>query len=196
MIRGRCSPTRNSRVAPATTSLPHHRHERAHSRHHSRGDRALAAVHRFDRGGRSALLPLGGGQGRAIRGQAIAPDFRRARRLGHTRDLSQRHLDQSALRRAAGIRAHHRGVRKCTHHAARICHRVRFLRSARFEVQLGEQISRRFVFRGPDQRHHRLRGGCGPRLVGRHQCRARSAAEEKPGTPSAARPTSACWSTI
>ena len=111
-------------------------------------------------------------------------------------DLSQRHLDQSALRRAAGIRAHHRGVRKCTHHAARICHRVRFLRSARFEIQLGEQISFRFVFRRPDQRHHRLRRGRGPRLAGRAPTPRSQCREAKPGAPSAARPTSACWSTI
>ena len=97
----------NARLASAPASLPHHRHQRAHPRHHSRGHRALAAVHRFDRRRRPALLSFGRGQGGAIRRQAFASDLRRARGLGYARDLPQRYLDQPAVRRAMRIRAHH-----------------------------------------------------------------------------------------
>src|ERR1700685_1683639 len=41
-------------------------------------------------------------------------------------------------------------------HAAGLRHRVRFLRSAPPGPQLAKQAHRRLVFRGPDQRHHRL----------------------------------------
>jgi tRNA uridine 5-carboxymethylaminomethyl modification enzyme len=49
--------------ASAAASLPHHGHQRAHARDHSRRVRPLADVHRLDRGRRPALLPLGRGQG-------------------------------------------------------------------------------------------------------------------------------------
>ncbi len=62
-------------------------------------------VHRRDRRRRPALLPVDRGQGRALRRQGLAPDLHRARRPGHDRDLSERHLDLAAVRRAARARA-------------------------------------------------------------------------------------------
>ena len=55
----------------------------------------------------------------------LAPDFHRARRPEHPRDLSERHLHQPALRRAAAVRAQHRRLRAGAHHAARLRDRIR-----------------------------------------------------------------------
>ena len=57
------------------------------------------------------------------------PDLRRARRARHPRGLSQRHLHQPALRRAARAGALHPRLRTGAHHAAGLRHRVRLLRS-------------------------------------------------------------------
>ena len=73
------------------------------------GHRPLADVHRRHRRRRPALLPVGRRQGRALRRQAVAPDLHRARGPRHARDLPERHLDQPAVRRAAGVRAQHPG---------------------------------------------------------------------------------------
>ena len=73
----------------ATGLLPHHAHERAHARTDPRGHGSLAAVHGRDRRRRPAVLPLGRGQGRALRRQDLAPDLHRARRARHARGLSR-----------------------------------------------------------------------------------------------------------
>ena len=80
---------RPPRGSPAAGPLPHHRDQRADARDHPRRDRPLADVHRPHRGRRPALLPLGRGQGRALRGQGFAPDLRRARGPRHPRRLSR-----------------------------------------------------------------------------------------------------------
>ena len=74
---------RPSRGPPAAGPLPHHRDQREHPRDHPQRDRPLADVHRPHRGRGPALLPLGRGQGRALRRQGLAPDLRRARRPRH-----------------------------------------------------------------------------------------------------------------
>ena len=61
---------RPPRGAPSPGVVPHHAHDRAHARDHSRGARPLAALHRRDRGRRPALLPVDRGQGGALRGPA------------------------------------------------------------------------------------------------------------------------------
>ena len=122
----------------------------------------------------------------------LAPDLHRARGARHARGISERHLDQPAVRRAGRIRAHSiRGFEQRAHHASRLCHRIRLLRSARPARHAGDQAPAGPVFRRPDQWHDRLRGsrGAGPRRG--HQ-RRRSRAGREPWCPGAARPTSAC----
>ena len=172
-----------------------HPHQRAHPRHHPRRARPLAAVHRPDRGHRPALLPVDRGQGRALRREELAPDLRRARRPRHRRDLSERHLDLAAVRRAAGAGAQHPRLRAGAHHPRRLRDRIRLLRSARIEVLAGNQAGGRPVLRRPDQRHHRLRGSCRAGPARRRQRRAFRAGEAARGRRAATRPTSACWST-
>ena len=84
-----------------------------------------------DRGHRSALLPVDRGQGGALRGAQLAPDLRGARGPDYLGALPERHLHEPAVRRAGGLRPHDPGLRGCADHAARLCHRVRLLRSAR-----------------------------------------------------------------
>ena len=78
---------------------------------------------------------------------------------GHARGLSQRHLDQPALRCAAGVRAHDSRAGTRASDAAGLRHRIRLLRSARPATDAGDARRRRAVLRRPDQRHHRLRRG-------------------------------------
>ncbi len=122
------------------------------------GTRSLAAVHGRDRRRGPALLPVDRGQGRALRRSHAAPDLHRARGPVDVRDLSERHLDVAAVRRAARARALDPRLRERAHHAARLRDRVRLLRSARPQGLARNEGDRGPVLRGPDQRHHRLRG--------------------------------------
>ena len=82
-----------------------HTNERTHEIIRARHG-PLADVHRRDRRRGPALLPVGRGQGRALRRQDVAPDLRRARGARHARGLPERHLDQPAVRCAVRVRAH------------------------------------------------------------------------------------------
>ncbi len=64
------------------------------------------------------------------------------------------------------------------------------------KFSLESKFLARPVFRRPDQRHHRLRRGRGARLARRHQRGAAGRRARCVVARSAARPTSACWSTI
>ena len=75
--------------------------------------------------------------------KSLAPDLHRAGRARHARDLPERHLDQPAVRRAAGIRAHHPRFRAGAHHAAGLRHRIRLLRPARPAAHARDQARRR-----------------------------------------------------
>ncbi len=187
---------RHPRPAPAPASLPHHRHQRAHPRHHSRRDLALAPVHGNDRGRRTALLPVGRGQGRALCRPDVASDFHRTGGARHARGLSEWNIDEPAVRCAVRVRAHHQGIRAGAHHPAGLRHRIRLLRSARSQVRLGEQIHPRAVFRRANQRHHRLRRGRRAGTARGRQRRAGLRPGAIRGARSAARPIWACWSTI
>ena len=104
--------------------------------------------------------------------QGIAPDLPRAGRPDHQRVLSERDLDQPAVRRAAGAGALDARPGKRLHPASRLCDRIRLFRPARPESVAGNQGDRRPVLCRPDQRHHRLRRSGGAGHAGRYQCRA------------------------
>ena len=87
---------------PRAAALLDHAHERAHARDHPRRPRPLADVRGRHPRRRPALLPVDRGQGRAVRRSATPPDLPRAGGPRHARDLSERHLDAPAGRRAAG----------------------------------------------------------------------------------------------
>jgi tRNA uridine 5-carboxymethylaminomethyl modification enzyme len=63
---------------------------------------------------------------------------------------------EDKIHRFADKESHQRNGER-SHCASGLCDRVRLLRSARPEVQPGNQGHRRSVFRRADQRHHRLR---------------------------------------
>ena len=108
------------------------------------------------------------------------------------RDLSERHLDVAAVRRAARARALDPGLRERARDAPRLRDRVRLLRSARSQVLARDEGDREPVLRGPDQRHDGLRGSGRAGHRRRHQrglARARARAVVR---RAARRPTSAC----
>ena len=107
--------------------------ERTHDIIRAATDRSPLFTGRHRRG-RTALLPLGRGQGGALRRQGLAPDFRRARGAGYPRGVSERHLDEPALRGAVRVRAHHPRLRARAPDAARLRDRVRLLRPARSQA--------------------------------------------------------------
>ena len=178
---------------PRAAALPHHRDHGAHARDHPRRHRSLADVHRQDRRRGSALLPERRRQGGPVRGQDLAPDLHRARRAQHARGLSERHLDQPAVRRADRVRAHHRAAsRTRTSRGPGYAIEYDFFDPRDLKPSLETKALQRPVFRRPDQRHHGLRRSRGPGTDRRHQCRAQRARRSEPSCRSAARATSAC----
>ena len=186
----------NARDASAAGPLLDHAHERAHARDHPRRPRSLAAVHRRHQGRRAALLSVDRGQGRALRRPEEPPDLPRARGPRDQRDLSERHLDVAAVRRAARARALDPGLRARAHPAARLLDRIRLFRSARAEVDARNQGDPRTLLRRPDQRHDGLRGSRGAGPARRHQRRALRARRRRLVRRAATKRISACWSTI
>ena len=63
------------------------------------------------------------------------------------------------------------GLEARAHHAARLCHRIRPCRSPRTDPVAGDQAPGWAVSGRPDQRHHRLRRGCGSGPGCGPQCR-------------------------
>ena len=96
--------------ASAPGALLDHPYQQPNTRDHPRWARPLAALHRGHSGRRPPLLSVDRGQGRALPGPASAPDLSRAGRLGHDRDLPQRHLHLPAVRRPARARAVDEGL--------------------------------------------------------------------------------------
>ena len=72
----------------------------------------------------------------------------RTGRPDDTRDLPERHLDQPALRHPAGAGALDPRPGKLPHPAPRLCHRIRFLRSARPQGHAGNQAISGLFFAG------------------------------------------------
>src|SRR5690606_10231551 len=125
----------------------------------------------------TALLPVDRGQGRTLRRQDLAPDLHRAGRPQYLRNLSKWNLDVAAVRGPARTRAFDPRIRERAHHAARLRHRIRLLRSARTQALTRNQGHRGALLRRPDQWHDRLRRGrrTGPdRRPQRLACRART----------------------
>ena len=187
-----------ARDASAAGAVLDHAHQRAHARHHSRRPRPLAAVHRRDQGRRPALLPVDRGQGRALRRARRATRSSSSPKASTTqRDLSERHLDVAAVRRAARARALDEGLRERAHPAARATrsNTTTSIRAA-LQVHARDQGDPRPLLRRADQRHDRLRGSRGAGAARRHQRGAPRARRGRAGARGATRRTSACWSTI
>ena len=123
--------------------------------------------------------------------KASPPDLRRAGRARHARRLPERHLDQPAGRRAARVRAQHRRIRARRDDAPRLRDRVRLLLPAGSSRLARDESARRTLFRRPDQRHDRLRGGGGAGPARRHQCGAARVRARAAGRRGVTRPTSA-----
>ena len=143
----------------AADRLPHHRDQPGDARGHPRQSRPLAALCRRDHRGRAALLPLDRGQGGALRRARTAPNLPRARGAGRRHDLPERHLDLAAARRAERVARDDPGARTRGDAPARLCDRIRLRRPARAASDIGDAAGARPVFRRPDQRHDRIRGG-------------------------------------
>ena len=95
---------RAPRPAPATGAVPHHGDERAHARTHPRRHGSLADVHRRDRRRGPALLPVGRGQGRALRRPAPRTRSSSSPRAS-TRTRSTRTASRPACRSTCSTRS-------------------------------------------------------------------------------------------
>ena len=149
-----------------------------------------------DRGRRPALLPVGRGQGRALRRAELAPDLPRAGGPRHA-TRSTRTASRPACRstcRSSFVRTHP-GLRERAHHAPGYAIEYDYFDPRELKPTLRDQRRRGPVLRRPDQRHHRLRGGRRAGPGRRHQRGAAALGAPALVPRSAARPTSACWST-
>jgi hypothetical protein len=191
--------SRRRAAAAAAAALLDHLHHRRDPRPHPRQPAPLAVVPGRDRGRRPALLPVDRGQGRPVRGQGAPPDLPGARvhrQLRSRRDLSQRHLDLVALRRAAGAGAIDPRPRAGRDDPARLRGRVRLRRPARAVPDARDPARRGAVPGRADQRHVGLRGGGDPGAARRRQRGAGAGRARAAGAVAGRRPTAACWSTI
>ena len=139
--------------------LPHHPHDARGPRHRARQCASHRRLFRRDFRPRAALLPVDRGQGGAVRRPRQPPDLSRAGRARRSDDLSQRHLDLAAGRGPGRPRRHHSRPGEGAHRPPRLRDRIRLRRSARTRRDAGNAAHPRPLFRRPDQRHHRLRGG-------------------------------------
>jgi hypothetical protein len=194
----RCSRFSARRATIRAGVLPHHPHQRTHARDHPR---RASTARRCSPGKIEGVgpryCPSVEDKVHALRREDLAPDLHRARRPGHPRDLPERHLDQPAVRRAAGTGALDPGLRAGAHHAAGLRDRVRLLRSARPEAVAGDArpspaCTSPARSTAPRATRRRRRRACWPASTPR----ARAARGARTLVPRATRPTSACWSTI
>ena len=163
--------------------------QRARPRAHPREPAPQPDVLGPDSRRRPALLPVGRGQGRAVRRQGPPHDLPRARRVGLRGDLRQRPLDLAARRRAARDPRRDPRALAGAHDPARLRRRVR-LRLSRSAAALARGArGARALSRGADQRHLGLRGGGGAGDPGGDQRGARGCAAKRRSCSSAPRPT-------
>ena len=155
--------------------LSHHPHDRGHPCGDRRQPRPLTALLRRDRSGGRALLSLHRGQDSPLPRSRSPSGDPRARRPRHRRGLCQRHLDQPSRRRAGSPRALHPRARARRDHAARLCDRVRLRAADADDADARDAGGPRALSGRAGQRHHRLRGGGGARILGRRQCGVRGA---------------------
>ena len=184
-------------TASRAAAVLDHAYQPAHPRDHSRGPRSFADVHRRDRR-RSVRATARRSKTRspASPTRMLAPDLPRARRADDARDLSERNLDQPALRRPGRISAFDQRPGERSTDASRLCDRVRLFRSRGLEVLARNQGHSGPVFRRPDQRHDRIRGSRCAGLAGGHQRGAAGQRRRSRGARAATRPISACSWTI
>ena len=107
-------------------------------------------------------------------GKASHQIFLEPEGLTTQRDLSERHLDQPAVRRAAGAGALDRGLENA--HILRPGYAIEYdyFDPRGLKARSRPRRIEGLFFAGPDQRHHRLRGSGGAGSARRHQ-RARCA---------------------
>ena len=158
--------------------------------------RALADVHRTDRRRRPAILPLGGGQGRALRRPASHQIFI------EPEGLDTHEIYPNGISTSLPFDVQYEFVRTIKGferaHITRPGYAIEydFFDPRDLKSSLESKFICRPVFRGTNQRHHRLRRGRGAGPPGGRQCGAVGARHATRGARSAARPTSVCWSMI
>ena len=113
--------------------------------------------------------------------QPHAPRLARARGPGHGRRVSQRPLQQPGTRRPGGDASHHPRFGTREDAPAGVRRGVRLRRPPRTSTDTGDASGRGSFPRGPDQRHHRVRGSRGAGFTRRRQRRRRRA--RQPRTP-------------
>ncbi len=146
----------------AANPVRHHADDRRHARDHPRQRAPFADVFRADREPRAALLPVDRGQDRALRRARRAPDLPRAGGARRHHRLSERDFHLAARRGAArGGRDAFRGWRRpgwCG--PATPSSTTTWIRAS-CAPHLETKRVRRPVPGRTDQRHDRLRRGCG-----------------------------------
>ena len=168
---------------PRQVPLPHHGHQRAHARDHPRGHRSLADVHRRDRRRRPALLPVGRGQGRALRRQASHQIFI------EPEGLDTHEVYPNGISTSLPFDVQHAFVRTIPGfehaHITRPGYAIEydFFDPRDLQPTLETKHVAGPVLRRPDQRHHRLRGSRRAGPARRHQRGARRCSEREPWCP-------------
>ena len=164
---------------------------------HRRQHRRVGDVRRRDRVARPALLPVGRGQDREVSRRRAASALPRARGTRHDASCTS-----TGCRRRCPHRCSSRSCAPCpgsrTSAMTRAGYAIEYdyYPPTQLDATLQVRAIAGLVFRRPDQRHDRLRGGGGAGSGRRTQRRALAARASRRSCSAARRRTSACSSTI